>query len=73
MGALAAKGKYDFYNYDLIYGIIAIIIGIVTIIYSSAIGSVFRVIIGIWIIYSSSNSRGIYWLYPSCTMQKGKI
>lgn len=50
---LASKGQYDFYNYDLIYGIIAIIIGIVTIIYSSAIGSIFRVIIGIWIIYSS--------------------
>ena len=34
----ASKGKYDLYNYDLIYGIIAIIIGLVT--------------IAIWIIYS---------------------
>jgi uncharacterized membrane protein HdeD (DUF308 family) len=49
----SAKGRYDFYNYDLIYGIMAVIIGIVTIVYSSAIGAIFRIIIGIWIIYSS--------------------
>lgn len=50
---LSAKGKYDLYNYDLVYGILAVIIGIVTIAHSGTIGSVFRVIIGIWIIYSS--------------------
>lgn len=49
----SSKGKYDFYNYDLIYGLMAGVIGIVTIAYSSQIGSIFRVIIGIWIIYSS--------------------
>lgn len=48
-----ANGKYDFYNNDLIYGIIACIIGIVTISYSNTIGSIFRVVIGIWIIYSA--------------------
>jgi len=48
-----AKGKYDFYNYDIIYGLMAFIIGIVTIVYSNTIGSIFRIIIGIWIIYSS--------------------
>ena len=47
-----SKGKYDFYNYDLIYGIIAIIIGIVTICCSSLIESTFRIMISIWIIYS---------------------
>ena len=35
------------------YGLVACIIGIITIAYSSAIGSIFRIIIGIWIIYSS--------------------
>lgn len=50
---LSAKGKYDLYNYDLVYGIIAIILGVVTISHSGTIGSVFRIIIGIWIIYSS--------------------
>lgn len=48
-----AKGKYNLYNHDLIYGLMAIVIGIVTMIYSSTIGSLFRIIIGIWIIYSS--------------------
>ncbi len=50
---ISAKGKYDFYNYDLIYGLMACILGIVTIVYSNTIGTIFRVIIGIWIIYSS--------------------
>ena len=48
----ASKGKYDLYNYDLIYGIIAIIIGLVTIFCSSLIESMFRIVIAIWIIYS---------------------
>ena len=49
----ASKGQNDFYNNDLIFGIMAGVIGIITIAYSSAIGSVLRIIIGIWIIYSS--------------------
>ena len=48
-----AKGKYDFFNYDLIYGIMACILGAITIMYGSTIASVFRIIMGIWIIYSS--------------------
>lgn len=46
------KGSLDFYNYALIYGIIAIIVGLVVIVYSSALETIFRLIIGIWIIYS---------------------
>lgn len=46
------RGILDFYNYELIYGIIAIIIGIVVIVYSNALETIFRIIIGIWIIYS---------------------
>ncbi len=48
----ASKGKYDFYNYDLVFGVIAIVIGIVTIFCSGLIESMFRIIIGLWIIYS---------------------
>ena len=47
-----SKGKYDFYNYDLIYGIIAVIIGLVTIFCSGLIESMFRIMIALWIIYS---------------------
>lgn len=48
-----SKGKYNFYDYNLAYGLISCIIGIITITCGSAISSVFRVIIGIWIIYSA--------------------
>ncbi|MCI8397168.1 MAG: hypothetical protein HFJ52_06030 [Clostridia bacterium] len=48
-----SKGKYDFYNYDLILGLMAIVIGIITFAYSDTIGAIFRIIIGVWIIYSS--------------------
>lgn len=48
----ASKGNYDFYNYDLIYGLVGIIVGLITIFYSNAIETMFRIIIGVWIIYS---------------------
>lgn len=47
------KGKYDFYNYDIACGIIAIVLGIVTVCYSTQIGAIFRIIIGLWIVYSA--------------------
>lgn len=47
------KEKYDFYNYDLIYGLMTCVLGIVTMVYSSTISSILRIIIGIWIVYSS--------------------
>ena len=46
------RGKYNFYNYDIAYGIIAIILGIITIAYKSQIETIFRVLIGIWIVYT---------------------
>lgn len=63
-----AKGSYDFYNYDLVYGIIAIIIGIITIICSDAIEYIFRIMIGSWIIYS-----GILRLSLSIKLHKAQI
>lgn len=50
---IQTKGKDDLYNYNLIYGVMAIVIGLIAIIYSSTIGAIFRIIIGMWIIYSS--------------------
>lgn len=50
---LSAKEKYRFYNYDLVYGLMAIIIGLITIIYSNTISSIFRIMLGIWIAYTS--------------------
>lgn len=47
------KEKYNFYNYDMAYGIIAIILGMITIYYSKQIESIFRILIGLWVIYSS--------------------
>ena len=47
------KGKYDLFNYDIAFGVITIIIGIVTIVYSMEISSIMRILIGLWIIYSS--------------------
>jgi len=47
------KGQYNSYSYDLAYGIIAIILGIVTMVYHQEIGTIFRILIGLWIIYSS--------------------
>lgn len=47
------KQSGGLYNYSFIYGVMAIVIGIITIAFSSTIGNLFRIIIGIWIIYSA--------------------
>ena len=47
------KGECDFFHFDITFGIISIIIGLVTIIYIKQIGTIFRIIIGIWIIHSA--------------------
>ena len=63
-----SKGKNDFYNYDFIYGIIAIIIGLVTIFCSNLIESMFRIVIGVWIIYS-----GLMRLSLSMKLRRAEI
>ncbi len=47
------KGNYDLYNYDLAFGIIAIVLGIITITYGKQIITILRILIGLWIIYSA--------------------
>lgn len=54
-----AKGKYDLYNYDLAFGIIAIVAGIVVIFASETIMKILAIIIGIWIIYSGLVRLGL--------------
>lgn len=50
---ISNKEKYNFYNYDMSFGIIAILIGIITICFSNEIGRLFGILIGVWIVYSS--------------------
>ena len=37
---------------DIAWGLIAIVLGLVTMVYSSTIENIFRIMIGVWIIYS---------------------
>ena len=48
-----SRGNNLFLNLNLIYGLTAILIGIIAMVYIPVIGSVFRIIIGVWIIYTS--------------------
>lgn len=47
-----SKGNSTLFTNDIAWGLIAIIIGLVTMVYSSTIENIFRIMIGIWIIYS---------------------
>lgn len=46
------KGNLDFFNYELIYGIIAILFGILIMTHTNTFASLVRIIIGIWIAYA---------------------
>lgn len=43
----------DLYNYELLYGIMTVIIGIVMVIHSDILSTIIGIIIGMWIVYSS--------------------
>ena len=47
-----SKGNSTLFTNDIAWGLIAVIIGLVTMVYSSTIESIFRIMIGVWIIYS---------------------
>lgn len=47
-----AKKNDEINMYNIFYGIIAVIVGLIIITCSGLIGSIFRIMIGIWIIYS---------------------
>ena len=47
------KGQNDFFNNNLLIGTISLLLGIVAIVIGEDIANVFRIIIGIWMIYES--------------------
>ncbi len=47
------KGQRDFFNNDLLFGVLALLIGIAAVVMGDNIASVFRIIIGIWMVYES--------------------
>lgn len=49
----AVRGKYDFYNNDLLYGIIALVFGIIAVVLWESLGKVISVVVGAWIIYGA--------------------
>lgn len=53
------KGSYDLYNYELVYGIISCLLGIVVIVASNMIETLLRVLIGFWIVYSGAIRLGL--------------
>lgn len=59
IGYFSDKGSYDFFNYELIYGIINIIIGIVLMTHTGILEGVLGIVLGIWILYSSLMRFGL--------------
>ena len=47
------KGHRDYYNNDLLTGVIFVLIGIMVIVMQSQIAGIFRVVVGIWTVYES--------------------
>lgn len=47
------KGQNDFFNNGLLSGVISVLIGITALIIGEEVAHVFRVVIGIWLIYES--------------------
>lgn len=48
-----AKGQKDFFNNNLLYGIISALVGISALVMGEKIANVFCLIIGIWLVYES--------------------
>lgn len=49
----AVHGKYDFYNNDLLYGIIALVFGIVAVVLWEQLGKFIGIVVGAWMIYGA--------------------
>ena len=47
------KGQADFFNNGLLFGIISVLVGITALVIGEEIANIFRIIIGIWMIYES--------------------
>lgn len=53
------KGNDDLFNYNLVYGILSIVFGLVIITNTGALESLLGIIVGVWIIYSSLMKFGL--------------
>lgn len=49
----AVHGKYDFYNNDLLYGIIALIFGILSVVLWEKLSGAIGLVVGAWMIYGA--------------------
>lgn len=49
----AVHGKYDFYNNDLLYGIIALVSGVIAVVLWEQLGQVIGIVVGAWMIYGA--------------------
>ncbi len=49
---ISLKGNEDFFNYDLVFGTIGIIVGIIFIVQASLLNTILRIAVAIWLIYS---------------------
>ena len=49
----AMHGKYDFYNNDLLYGIIALVFGVIAVVLWESLGRVIGIVVGAWMIYGA--------------------
>lgn len=47
------KGSQDLFNYEIVYGILSIVFGVVILINTETLQGLLGIIIGIWIVYSS--------------------
>lgn len=47
------KGQNDFFNNNLLMGVISVLIGVTALVIGEDIANVFRVIVGVWLIYES--------------------
>ena len=49
----AVHGKYDFYNNDLLYGIIALVFGVIAVVLWQQLGQFIGIVVGSWMIYGA--------------------
>ncbi len=49
----AVHGKYDFYNNDLLYGIIALVFGVICVILWEQLSNAIGIVVGAWMIYGA--------------------
>lgn len=49
----AVHGRFDYYNNDLLYGVIALVFGLIAVIFWEQLRKVIGVVVGVWMIYGA--------------------